>query len=386
MQTEYVKSTAIGGSGTSASPANITPAAGDDLILLLLTYTAGAAIASVTSSVGAGVIADIPLAIAPNSDNVGFGVYRVHGASALAQAISVNFEGTTEYRAWLIEASSVSAFDPNMVAVLIGAGTTIGTNSLTPSQEGALLLAFGGSNHYVASQAGWSDGFSNLTPDIGGPTGLAGYLDQPTVAAAAPTNTIGTSVNPWAALIVSYIPSDAAAAPLAGAASDTTSASGTLSSLTALTGTALETAFEDWVQAQNELPGPIQVPPLPTPEQLYVINHPEVYAHGAPPRGFSTPWQSLIGATPGGYVNLLSIFPFSAPTNGDPLIFYDCVAEALATTENQVLSLDASQITAGAPISLITPSNPSGQKFVNGITASCPAGMAYAVGYYINYP
>jgi hypothetical protein len=313
-------------------------------------------------------------------DYPGLGRYYIPASSDATHEVTVTFEeSVTSAILFLAEVNGPLALDT-------ASQTATGTNSASPASNSVIPAAGGEflSGFIVANGAGnsfesWGGGFTQEDINTNGPTAAWAYLSQSAQAPANAAATLGSAATYWMASVVAY-----SSPSMSGAPSDTTSAAAELSTSTAPPASAIETAYEEWIQSQNELPGPIQVPSLPTSEELYRLNHPDIYAGAPPLRGFSAPSEVIIGVTPAGYVNLASIFPFTGP--GGSLIFYDCTAPEFATTENQVLSLDASQITAGVPISLITPANPAGQKFVSGITVSCPAGMSYQVSYYINYP
>jgi hypothetical protein len=198
----YVNSTGARYTGlTMGSGISLTPVAGRDLILLLFTLSNAGAPTSVVSSVGATVITDVPY------DGT-LGVYRVHGTTAVSQTIDATFGANVNGFAWLVEASNVGQFDQRTVAAS-GSSAAFLTNSITPSQAGALLLAVGGCNSSATFSA-WTNSFAPLvTNDHVGPTIYGAYLDQSVEAAVAAGATISASES-WKGLLVSFVPTSTA--------------------------------------------------------------------------------------------------------------------------------------------------------------------------------
>lgn len=199
--TTFVGSGAAYFTSATGNPGNRTPAAGNDLICVIVS-TANVTLSSIVSSVGATVDPDVPFAVDPTY-TIGFGVYRVHNASAQTQTFDLTFSATPNAYVWIIEANNVGQFDQN-AAVTSGTTTAFATGSITPSQNGAMALAFGGVGGGVTFT--WGNSYTALgQARSGGPSMSAAYLDQATAAATSGSATLSAAHN-WSGKIVSYVP------------------------------------------------------------------------------------------------------------------------------------------------------------------------------------
>lgn len=200
--TGYYTTTTCGGSSS------LTPTAGDDLVAIFDTFTAGISPGTIVDSQGGTIITDHAFAIDPTS-GVGMAVYRVHGATAAAHTITVTWSASASANCfmYLVELHSVGSYDSSQTTVNSGNSTGLVTNALTPSQNGAVLLAVGGTS-LSRTLSGWTNGFTSMGSRTAGPTAAAAYLAQATAASISSGNTLSSSAT-WAALILSYIPTGA---------------------------------------------------------------------------------------------------------------------------------------------------------------------------------
>jgi hypothetical protein len=198
----YVAS--IGGYTTvtacNAGGGSITPVAGDDLVAVIETFTGSPVFSSVTSTVGATIITDSPY---PGGSGVQYAVYRVHNASAVSQGITVNFVASTNCYEWLYDITP-AALD-QVTSIATGSITAFLTNSLTPSSNGALLIAVAGLT-LSRTISTWTNSFTAVAQNrTAGPTAYSAYLNQATAASVAAGATISSSAT-WSGLLLDYVP------------------------------------------------------------------------------------------------------------------------------------------------------------------------------------
>lgn len=220
------------GSTFAASGAVVrTPAVGNDLIVQVIGVGGASVLASLTDSIGGDtVLTDFPYTVDATS-GVGIGVFRVHGVTAVSHTFTANWTTTPTSAFFLtcVEVSGISGIDSGAgtLALNTGSTSTPTTETLTPSANGAFLLAALAQNHFETIGA-WTNSFTTAQTFGSGPTFGSGYLVQAT--AAAVNAGLGTGAAAWAALLVAYAATGGGgpSAALVGAATDTTSAAGSL--------------------------------------------------------------------------------------------------------------------------------------------------------------
>lgn len=197
--------TLIGSSTNSASPISRTPAAGNDLILLLQTNGGSPVLNKVQDSTSATVLTDF--AFTP-SGSIGIGVYRVHGASAVAHSLSVLWTtAPTQFSLTLMEVAGIAALDSTAGTLSIASGTSASPTSsgVAPSKSGDFLLALTSINHFVNSFA-WNGGLTAIHTFINGPTYSSAYLASASSGSQSVNATIDLSEF-WGVLLLAYTPS-----------------------------------------------------------------------------------------------------------------------------------------------------------------------------------
>jgi hypothetical protein len=187
---------------TCGSGFSITPTAGNDLVAVIETFTASPTFSSVASTVGATVITDV--AFPASGTGIEYAAYRVHGATAVSQGITVTFTAATECYAWFYNISPAS-FD-QATGVATGTSGSFLTSSLTPAQNGSLLIAVAGLTTSKTLSA-WTNSFTAAAQDrTTGPTAYSAYLAQATAASVNAGATVSASAT-WYGLLLDYVPS-----------------------------------------------------------------------------------------------------------------------------------------------------------------------------------
>lgn len=191
---------------STCTSGSLTPTSGNDLIDVIATFTTSATFSSVSDSHGATVTTDRVFAV-DSTNNIGFAAFRVHNVTdGLAHTISVVFTGSVNCYSWLVQASGVGLYDSSQTTVASGSSTDFKTNSLVPSANGALLLAWGGANS-ARTLGTWQSSYTGFNQSrTSGPTALGAWLAQATSASTQGENTPLSSSVAWSGLIVSYIP------------------------------------------------------------------------------------------------------------------------------------------------------------------------------------
>jgi hypothetical protein len=312
-------------STSAAGLGNLTPASGDDLVLVVMTLgTAGLAAPTVQSSVtGQTVINDVGFTVI---GGLGFGIWRVHLPSNVAQTIIATFAAETDIRAWLIRVNDVGEFDTGAaVALASGSSELIEPNPITPSAAGACVMVFASANHYAASQSGWSDDFTAFTSDIAGPTTLAAYLDQTTSQPLQPQNTVTTSIS-WICGIVSYISGTPTPVALEGASADASVATGILTTGIKAAAAASDVTTATGVLGEYLLAAAIDTTTA-TGALATAIKLAAAMADSDAAASVLTDWSSVTLVAPlytgvGGILDPNAVWSNGAPTAGDT-VYYD---------------------------------------------------------------
>lgn len=192
---------------TCNGPGTFTPAAGNDLVAVVETFTAGATFSSVSSSIGATITTDLPFFV-DSTNNIGYGVFRVHNATNVAQGITVTFTAGVGCFETYLQLSSVGSFD-QVTAVASGVSSSFLTNSLTPAQNGALLIAVGGiTTGSGITFSSWTNSFTDTGHDrSSGPQAYSATLPQTTKASVNAGATLSSGTHGWSGILLDYIPS-----------------------------------------------------------------------------------------------------------------------------------------------------------------------------------
>lgn len=196
----------VGSSFAAGGNVARTPAAGNDLILLLQTFGSSAVLNGLNDSVTGAVAADFPFAVIGSSGGSGLGVYRVHNASGVSHVLSPNW-GTApgSYFMTLVEASNVGALDTaaGTLTAAVGTSSTVTTNSLAPSTAGDLMLVSTLANHFVSGLT-WNGGYTSIHSFTGGPFYASAYLNNAPSGSQSASNLLGGTVVTWTSLLVAY--------------------------------------------------------------------------------------------------------------------------------------------------------------------------------------
>ena len=200
-ETTFVAQIDSYGGGTSFGAGTITPASGEDLILVVLTDTTNPPIPTVTNNLGSPILEDVAFTV--GSNNLGFGVWRVHNPQISSQSFTIDWGVTVYAQYWTIRANTVGMF--GQVAPL-ATGTSLSplTNSLTPAQSGALLLAFvlaSGSQTFGTP----TNSFTAIVGRTSGPSIVNAYLTQVTANSVDCGIPLSAS-DAWSAYLLSYYP------------------------------------------------------------------------------------------------------------------------------------------------------------------------------------
>lgn len=208
-----------------------TPTAGNDMIVQVIGIGGASALTSLTDSVGGDtVLTDFAYTVDATS-GVGLGVFRVHNVTAVSHTFTPVWATTptTAYFVVVVEASGISGVDSGAgtISLNTGSSSTPTSETLTPGSNGDFLLSALGQNHFE-TLGSWTNGFATTQASGSGPTWASGYLVQGT--AGAVNAGLGTGAIAWANVMVAYSAtgSGGPSAALVGAATDSESAAGSL--------------------------------------------------------------------------------------------------------------------------------------------------------------
>jgi hypothetical protein len=187
-----------------SSPTNpITPAAGDDLILVVVGLGSAGTLSSVTDSTGASVITDF--AYPTNAE--GYGVYRVQGATNVSQTFTVNWTtAPTRYYLLVYEVSNVAGVDTGAGTISESSGTSASWTSeaVTPAASGDFMIAAFGADTSSLTSLAFSNGYTEEEQGTGGPSYIEGYLANAAAGSQTSDATASASVN-YTGIVIPYV-------------------------------------------------------------------------------------------------------------------------------------------------------------------------------------
>lgn len=189
----------------TSTPVTITGVTAGDLLPIVVIANGTATLTSITDSSGDTVNTAVALAFGTGA---GCGIYYVQNAQAGSHTITPNWSTSIGAEVMISEysnAATASAFDVGS-AVATGASTTIATASITPAQNGELIILGVGTQGTSTTYSAFTNGFTE-EDFTSGTSPVAAWADLiQTTAASISGGLTQSTTGGWAAAIAAFKP------------------------------------------------------------------------------------------------------------------------------------------------------------------------------------